>query len=86
MRKSRILGNTDSEISTIGYGGMGQTHSYGVIDPKKRNDRADAVCIWRFCVLNKFFGGWGIYEKIKSKKNLTNFLLCVMNRIFCNDL
>ena len=45
-----------------------------------------AVMHWCFCVLNKFFGGGGIYEKIKSKKNLTNFLLCVMNRIFCKDL
>ena len=26
MKKTRILGNTDIEISTIGYGCMGQTH------------------------------------------------------------
>ena len=35
MSKTRILGNTDIEISAIGYGCMGQTHSYGVVEPEQ---------------------------------------------------
>lgn len=32
MRKSRTLGQTNIEISAIGYGCMGQTHAYGVVE------------------------------------------------------
>ena len=35
MEKTRILGHTDIEITAIGYGCMGQTHSYGVVEPEK---------------------------------------------------
>lgn len=34
MNKVRKLGKTEIEISAIGYGCMGQTHSYGVVQPK----------------------------------------------------
>lgn len=33
MKKTRILGNSDIEITAIGYGCMGQTHAYGVVEP-----------------------------------------------------
>lgn len=35
MRKTRKLGHSGIEITAIGYGCMGQTHSYGVIEPEK---------------------------------------------------
>lgn len=35
MKKTRMLGLTDIEITAIGYGCMGQTHSYGVVEPEK---------------------------------------------------
>lgn len=35
MNPSRKLGQTDIEVSVIGYGCMGQTHSYGVVEPEK---------------------------------------------------
>jgi len=35
MKKTRTLGNSDIEITAIGYGCMGQTHSYGVVEPEK---------------------------------------------------
>ncbi len=35
MKKTRILGHSDIEVTAIGYGCMGQTHSYGVIEPEK---------------------------------------------------
>ena len=36
MPKTRKLGQTDIEITAIGYGCMGQTHSYGIVE--KGND------------------------------------------------
>ena len=35
MKKTRMLGHSDIEITAIGYGCMGQTHSYGVVEPEK---------------------------------------------------
>ena len=35
MSKVRKLGHTDIEISAIGYGCMGQTHSYGIVEPEQ---------------------------------------------------
>ena len=35
MKKTRVLGHSDIEVTAIGYGCMGQTHSYGVIEPEK---------------------------------------------------
>ena len=35
MSKVRKLGQTDIEISAIGYGCMGQTHSYGIVEPEQ---------------------------------------------------
>lgn len=35
MGKIRKLGHTDIEISVIGYGCMGQTHSYGVVEAEQ---------------------------------------------------
>ena len=35
MKKTRILGHSDIEVTAIGYGCMGQTHSYGVVEPEK---------------------------------------------------
>ena len=35
MKKTRRLGQTNIEITAIGYGCMGQTHSYGVVEPEK---------------------------------------------------
>ena len=35
MKKTRMLGNSGIEITAIGYGCMGQTHSYGVVEPEK---------------------------------------------------
>lgn len=32
MGKTRKLGQTEIEISAIGYGCMGQTHAYGVVE------------------------------------------------------
>lgn len=32
MEKTRRLGDTDIEITAIGYGCMGQTHAYGVVE------------------------------------------------------
>ena len=36
MKKTRILGHSNLEITAIGYGCMGQTHSYGVVEPEKK--------------------------------------------------
>lgn len=35
MKKPRRLGNTDIEVAAIGYGCMGQTHSYGVVEQEQ---------------------------------------------------
>ena len=43
MEKTRKLGQTEIEISAIGYGCMGQTHSYGVVE-----DEADMVSLMRY--------------------------------------
>ncbi len=43
MEKTRKLGQTEIEISAIGYGCMGQTHSYGVVEPE-----ADMVSLMRY--------------------------------------
>ena len=43
MVKRRKLGQTEIEISAIGYGCMGQTHSYGVVEPE-----ADMVSLMRY--------------------------------------
>lgn len=34
MNQARMLGKTDIKISAVGYGCMGQTHSYGVVEPE----------------------------------------------------
>ena len=39
--KTRKLGHSDIEITAIGYGCMGQTHSYGIIE--KENDMVDLM-------------------------------------------
>ena len=41
--KTRKLGQTDIEVAAIGYGCMGQTHSYGVVE---RED--DMVALMRY--------------------------------------
>ena len=35
MEKTRKLGQTDMEITAIGYGCMGQTHAYGVVEAEE---------------------------------------------------
>lgn len=32
MPKTRKLGKTEIEVTAIGYGCMGQTHAYGVVE------------------------------------------------------
>ena len=43
MPKTRKLGQTDIEINAIGYGCMGQTHSYGIVEAEN-----DMVLLMRF--------------------------------------
>ena len=43
MEKTRKLGQTDIEITAIGYGCMGQTHAYGVVEAEE-----DMVALMRY--------------------------------------
>ena len=43
MEKTRKLGQTDMEITAIGYGCMGQTHAYGVVEAEE-----DMVALMRY--------------------------------------
>ena len=43
MDKTRKLGQTDIEITAIGYGCMGQTHAYGVVEAEE-----DMVALMRY--------------------------------------
>ena len=43
MEKTRRLGDTDIEITAIGYGCMGQTHAYGVVEAED-----DMVALMRY--------------------------------------
>ena len=43
MEKTRKLGQTEIEITAIGYGCMGQTHAYGVVEAEE-----DMVALMRY--------------------------------------
>lgn len=64
MEKTRKLGQTDIEISAIGYGCMGQTHSYGVVETE-----ADMVSLMQYAheVGYTFFDTAPIYGEANER-------------------
>ena len=88
MEKTRKLGQTEIEIAAIGYGCMGQTHSYGVVEAEE-----DMVSLmqyahevgYTFLILHRFMGRRmkGILEKrlllSAMKRSLPRSLALWMN-------
>lgn len=64
MEKTRKLGQTDIEIAAIGYGCMGQTHSYGVVEAE-----ADMVSLMQYAheVGYTFFDTAPIYGEANER-------------------
>ncbi|MBD5526533.1 MAG: aldo/keto reductase [Lachnospiraceae bacterium] len=64
MEKTRKLGQTDIEIAAIGYGCMGQTHSYGVVEPEE-----DMVSLMQYAheVGYTFFDSAPIYGEANER-------------------
>ncbi len=73
MEKTRKLGQTGIEITAIGYGCMGQTHAYGVVEAEK-----DMVALMKYAheVGYTFFDTAPVYGEANEQylgKAVTDF-------------